>query len=54
MISMPQTKEQKKKILEELKEFNVKTLRTDKDFAITISSDGTNYIYKNFKNQKGH
>ena len=41
-------------VLEELKEFNVKTLRTDKDFAITISSDGTNYIYKNFKNQKGH
>ena len=40
-------------ILEELKEFNVKTLRTDKDFAITITSDGTNYIYKNFKNPKG-
>ena len=37
--------------LEELKEFNVKTLRTDKDFAVTISSDGTNYIYKTYKNQ---
>ena len=39
-------------ILEELKEFNVKTFRTDRDFAVTISSDGENYIYKTFKTQK--
>ena len=38
-------------ILEELKEFHVKTLRTDKDFAVTITSDGKNYIYKTYKNQ---
>ena len=40
------------KILEELKEFNVKTFRTDRDFAVTISSDGENYVYKTFKTQK--
>jgi len=39
-------------ILEELKEFNVKTLRTDRDFAVTISSDGKNYTYKTFSTTK--
>ena len=38
-------------VLNELKEFNVKTLRTDKDFAITITSDGENNIYQTYKNQ---
>jgi len=39
-------------VLEELKEFNVKTLRTDRDFAVTISSDGKNYNYETFAQTK--
>jgi len=41
-----------KQVLNDLKDFNVKTLRTDKDYAITVNSDGNNYSFKTFKNQK--
>jgi len=37
------------KILEELKEFNVKTFRTDKDHAVTVTSDGENYSFETYK-----
>lgn len=39
-------------VLKELNISNIKTLRTDKDFAINISSDGKNYSYDIFAEQK--
>ncbi len=36
-------------VLKALDEFNVKTFRTDKDFAITVKTNGENYAYESFK-----
>jgi competence protein ComEC len=36
-------------VLEELKSFNIETFRTDKNFAVTVVSDGNGYFYKTFK-----
>lgn len=41
-----------RQVLKELREFNIKTLRTDKDFAITIDSDGKKYNFSTFAGQK--
>lgn len=38
-----------KQVLENLKEHNIITLRTDKNHAITINSDGENFTYKTYK-----
>lgn len=39
-------------VLKELQEFNIKPLRTDKDYAITIDSDGKSFVFNTFAEQK--
>jgi len=41
-----------KQVLKDLSDFDVKTLRTDKDFAITINSNGNGYSWETYKKQK--
>ena len=41
-----------KQVLEDLSKFNVNILRTDKDYAITVTSNGKNNDYRTFKAEK--